>query len=392
MRRPRPPVWLAVTLLSHFLVQLGVSMARPVTSYRMLALGADAEMVGLVGATFALPAMFLAVFVGRLTDRRHPGITLTAGAAIAGFAVLGLSRSDAIWEVAVWVGMLGIGHLAVVLGAQSLIAQDSSGVDNLTSLGLLTVVAALAQMAGPVLGGLLSDRTSGAPTAGSTGLALAVAGWVAVAGFGVAAIGVRARRPPQQLASRSTPPAPVAAILRTHGLPATLLASLGSKGAIDLVTVYLPVLGTRLGIGASVVGVLLGISSGSALLARAAMPWFVRRVPTWALLSTGTAASALCIALLPLGGGKLSLGLLVLLLGFSLALVQTVSMVRVVELAPSGGTGSALGTRLAFNRAGQMAVPGFAGVTAGAVGLSAMFGVTGLAIAAIAIVLVRYRR
>ena len=52
------------TVASIFLLQVAVTLARPVSTYRLLALGADGTTLGLTSACFAVPPMLLAVGFG----------------------------------------------------------------------------------------------------------------------------------------------------------------------------------------------------------------------------------------------------------------------------------------------------------------------------------------
>jgi sugar phosphate permease len=168
-------------------------------------------------------------------------------------------------------------------------------------------------------------------------------------------------------------PETLRAMLRIYGMPAALLASFGAKGSLDLVTAYLPLLGNEIGLRASAVGLLLSLSSASALAARASMPWLVRHTRTVRLMAITTLVSGICVALLPLGKEVVVLATLMVVLGYVLALSQTVTMVWVVGLVPTGSRGSALGMRLASNRVGQVAVPGLAGLLSGSAGVTAVF-------------------
>ena len=53
--------------------QAAVYIARPMTSYRLLGLGAGARAVGLVAAAFALLPLFVAIPLGRFADRKQRG-------------------------------------------------------------------------------------------------------------------------------------------------------------------------------------------------------------------------------------------------------------------------------------------------------------------------------
>jgi hypothetical protein len=61
-------VWLVGTVLSIFLLQVAVTLARPVSTYRLLALGAAGTTLGLTAACFALPPMLFAVRWGRWSE------------------------------------------------------------------------------------------------------------------------------------------------------------------------------------------------------------------------------------------------------------------------------------------------------------------------------------
>ena len=79
---------------------------------------------------------------------------------------------------------------------------------------------------------------------------------------------------------REGKPERVWGLLRRRGMPAALMTSFSAKSGVDLLLVYVPLLGVAVGLTSSQVGILLGISSTGALLARAATPFFVRRIPT----------------------------------------------------------------------------------------------------------------
>lgn len=387
----RLPAWLMAVLLTQFVVQVSVSLVRPVSSYRLLAIGADATAVGLVAAAFALPAMMLALPLGRWTDGAEvPGRVLVLGSASAALAALMLSRSGSVVELGLWTGLLGIGHLLVVVGAQSLVAADDSGADGgLAAFGWLTLAAALGQTAGPLLGGYLSEASGSTPTSDSTAFALSTAAVIGVLGVPVSLAALRVPRRPRDHERVVAGAGSARTLLRIAGVPTALLASFGAKGSVDLLSAFLPLLGTQIGLPPRTVGVLLGVSAASSIVARIAMPALVRRTRPVRLLAATTAASAVCILAVPLGRDAFLLGVLLAALGFLLALAQTVTMVWVVALVPAANSGAALGLRLAGNRVGQVSVPGVAGLLAGPAGVPAMFYVLAATLGAIACVIVR---
>jgi hypothetical protein len=66
------PGWLGRILVTLVLTQAATFLARPVTSYRALALGADERVIGLITASFAVIPLVVAVPLGRVADR-DPG-------------------------------------------------------------------------------------------------------------------------------------------------------------------------------------------------------------------------------------------------------------------------------------------------------------------------------
>lgn len=388
------PAWLLATLLSQALVQCTVALARPVSTYRLVALGADATAVGLVAAAFAVPPILLAIPFGRWSDRRHPGAMLVAGGVVSVAAAVLIASSRSLLGIAAWTGLLGVGHLATVVGAQSLVAHGAREDDGLNFFGLLTVSASLGQLAGPLVGGVLAEGSAPVPTLGTTSLSLLVGAVFSCFAIPLAFLTLRLRSvsTAAREAEEQAPRATIASIGKRTGMPSALLASFGSKGATDLITAYLPLLGIALGLGAATVGILLSLSAAASILSRLLIPALVRRMRRGSLLALSTGISALAVGLLPVGGEAVALGALMLVLGFFLALAQTVTMVWVVSLVPPSSRGAALGLRITSNRVGQVAVPGVAALLAGSAGVGAVFVVLGASLAAVTLVVLRSTR
>ena len=349
--RSLPPPWLVGTVASVFLLQVAVTLARPVSTYRLLALGADGFTLGLTAACFALPPMLLAVGFGRWTERHHPAIPLAGGLAIAALAAFVLVFAEQIPAVALGTTALGIGHMSGTIGAQSIMAQADSSLARIGRFGALTTVSALGQIVGPVLGGVIIGH-SDEPSLESTSSALLIAAGSSSAvcppPLWRCAPGSRSSTVRTGRAER------VWRLLRRRGMPAALMTSFSAKSGIDLLLVYVPLLGVAVGLTSSQVGILLGISSSGALLARAATPLFVRRIPTLRLTVIATIVAATCLLVVSLSRDLAPLMVAMSVLGFALGLSQTTTMDWVVNLVDPTSRGSALGLRVATNRLGQV--------------------------------------
>ncbi|MDX3597321.1 MFS transporter, partial [Streptomyces scabiei] len=180
MRPGRNRGWLLRLVIAFGFAQGAVSMARPAVSYRALALGADERAVGVIAGVYALLPLFAAVPLGRRTDHGRCGPLLPIGVVlIAGGCVLsGLANS--LPTMAVWSGVMGLGHLSFVIGAQSLVARQSAPHEHDRNFGHFTIGASLGQLVGPIAAGAL---IGGPDMARTSALALVVAGAGAAVAF-----------------------------------------------------------------------------------------------------------------------------------------------------------------------------------------------------------------
>ena len=387
MRAPTLPGWLTRVLAGVVLTQAALFLARPVTSYRALALGADARAVGLITAAFALVPLVVAVPLGRASDRWRPGWLLTGGIALGALACALLGLAGSLPGLALASAVLGLGHLALTLAGQSLIARQSGDDRHDRDFGLYAAAASAGQLIGPALAGIVL---------GAAGHSLEDA---TIAGFLVAA-GLMALAVPTSLGTDRLGPAgrprdrsegrPLRAgeLIGARGVPAGMFASLAILATVDVLTAYLPVLGTQRGIPPAVVGGLLSLRAAASILSRVLIPWMVGRLGRVRLLAASAAGSALLTAALPLAGGTAALAVLLAAAGFLLGIGQPLTMSMVVQAVPEGTRGTALAIRLTGNRFGQVATPAAAGLVAGAAGVSAAFFLLGglLGLAAVAVV------
>ena len=403
MSGTRPPArrWLLRLVISFTFTQGAVSMARPSITYHALGLGADARAVGVIAAVFALLPLVVAVPLGRRTDRGRCRPLLSCGVALiaAGCALSGTARS--LVSLAVWSALLGLGHLVFVIGAQSLVARQSSPHEHDRNFSHFTIGGSMGQFVGPVLSGWLVGGVGA--HAGSAAVHATSGHSSAVALFASGALSVCACatlwRIEDAPGSRgayergrdvtggsgdedgrdgSGSAVPVTRILRARGIPAGLFTSLAVLSTTDVLTAYLPVVGEERGIAPGMVGVLLGLRAGASVLSRLVLPamtaWLGRQL---LLVVSCLVAGGLCVVLaVPVPVWALALALV--LLGFSLGAGQPLTMTMVVQAAPDSARSTALALRLTGNRLGQVAAPAGAGLLAGAAGAAGPFVLIGV--------------
>jgi MFS family permease len=348
--------------------QAAVYIARPITSYRLLGLGAGVREVGLVTASFALLPLFLAIPLGRSADRRRAPL-VTIGCAIQVIACILLAWAETPLTLGAASAVLGLGHLGVALGVQEVIARESGDGHHDRDFGLLTAGVSLGQMIGPLAGGLVLGTGSSLLTA--TRHAMFVAALVLIPATVLAALGERGRRPGAggTISRRGS----VRTILHTRGVPAGIFASIAVLSAADIFTAYMPVIGEQRGIAPGAVGLLLALRAGSSMATRIGIGKIVGRVGRERLIVLSASGAALSLGAIAFAHGVLPLAVLSVVAGVGLGFGQPLSMTLVVQLVPEYARGTALAVRLAGNRVGQVAAPAVAGVVAGSAGARSVF-------------------
>lgn len=387
---PRPGPgrgWLLRLVIAFAFAQGAVSMARPAVSYRALALGADETAVGIIAGVYALLPLFAAVPLGRRTDHGRCAPLLPIGVVLisGGCALSGVVSS--LPAMAAWSGVMGLGHLCFVIGAQSIVARQSAPAEQDRNFGHFTIGASLGQLVGPIAAGALISGGSGA-LGRTSALALLVS--AAVCAVALTSLWrIEHRRTPRAAPATGKPTAktktsakaktkvPVTAILGARGVPAGIFISMAVLSATDILTAYLPVVGEHRGIAPATVGLLLSLRAAASIACRLAMPLMLRLLGRTALLVTSCLLAGLICAGMVLPVPVPLLAVMLAALGFCLGVGQPLSMTTVVRAAPADARSTALALRLTGNRLGQAAAPAAAGLIAGTAGAAAPFALLG---------------
>lgn len=157
---PSRAVW--ALLLVQFVGALGFTITLPLMPYYAATFGADPFTVGLLGATYAGCALVAGPILGRLSDRqgRRPWLLFSQLGTLVGFVLTAVGGS---------LGMLILGRVIDGLsGGNQVIVQayvgDVTRPEERTRVyGLLGAAFGLGAIAGPVLGGGLSQLGSSVP-------------------------------------------------------------------------------------------------------------------------------------------------------------------------------------------------------------------------------------
>ncbi len=168
MLRGSPLLFLFVTV---FVDMIGYGIVIPLLPFYVQQQASGAVLVGLLGALYAAMQFVGGPFLGGLSDRagRRPVLLFCLLGTSLAYLLLGMADTLLLLMVAV---VLAGGAGGTLATAQAYIADSTSPGDRARGLGLIGAAFGLGLIAGPVLGGLLSLYTLGAPAFAASALAL----------------------------------------------------------------------------------------------------------------------------------------------------------------------------------------------------------------------------
>ena len=351
------------------LIYVVVAMGRITTSYAALDLQLSFAWVGVISAAFSIFPVFMAVPLGRFIDRGFDALSVKLGSialiisgALFAFAPLG--------PISLMLGttFLGVGQIGCMAGHQMIAIRAGKtrrGRDAV--FGYHMVAIASGQAIGPVIMGWIAGDARVPPVQ-----------WLFYVSFGFTLVSLiaslflpAARRIDQS--ERKQEPVSLADLARIRGFLPFIAASIMTITALDLIVVYLPLLGAERDIDAATIGWLMFIRAAGSMLARVLyvplMELMGRNTLTYlSLLSPAIAFIAIAY---PLPVWLLYPALAIS--GMGLGVAATLTLSGTVDLAPTHARATAMSLRLTGNRIGMVVIPLVASAVATASGAAGVF-------------------
>jgi MFS family permease len=355
--------WLLLVLLNSLFIQAGIYVARPIVTYKALELGADAALVGVIGATFAIAPLFFAIRIGRSVDKGKDGLALFTGTAILLLVSVGLQWVNSIALLMVAMPLLGIGHLLVMVGGQTMISHRSGSSKYEKNFGLLTFYASLGHAVGPLVGGWLADT-------GGVQVNTSAAFWFATVLFigGILAVlPLRANSTPSiepKKTGQSKSEGQVRAVLAQPKFKAAIFSASATTSVVDVILIFLPLLGLQAGMTTSQIGILLAIRAAASMAIRGVLGAVSGRLGMRTTLVSGVAITLVACVLMVWVTDFWWLAAILAVSGLAMGIGQPLTMAWVSHIASPETRGLAIAIRLTANRFGQVVAPAVAGVIA----------------------------
>jgi MFS family permease len=317
-RRPMRALWAASVLGG-----LGQSLAGTAGALLAREVGGSEAVAGLPQALLVAGSAIAAVALSRLTARYGRGPALATGAAVA-VAGCGVVTAAAVTSnlalVLAGTLLLGAGNTAVMLGRY---AAADLAVDQSRARAMSTVLVAITvgAVAGP---NLLAPASGVATSLGIPGLAgpYLVAALAFAAASAALAAGVRPGRPPGESVTTDEPRLTRVALDR-RGLAGLVVLGLANLVMVSVMTMA-PVQMHHTGSGLVMIGVVVSLHITGMFAPSPVSGWLTERfgAPATAAAAGATLVIASWLAAVATSGALLAVGLVLLGVGWNLALLS----------------------------------------------------------------------
>lgn len=355
----------------------GIRLAAPLL---MLQQGHGAASVGVLIALFALTQVFLALPAGRYVDRhglKRP-MALAVTAAFVG-ALLPL-----LWPAfpATCVSALLTGGAtgATVIALQRHVGRAAQGTAQLRQVfSWLAIAPAGANFFGPFAAGLLIDHAGN--VAGDARAYAICFAFLATLPLACWMLVRPTREAPSPVPAVHAPGTRAWDLLREPMFRRLLFVNWMQSCSWDVHAFVLPLLGHERGLGASVIGTLLGGFAIAAALVRMLLPVLAARATERQVILTSNLVVLAVFSLYPLLRDPWVMGACSVLLGFALGAVQPMVMSMLHQITPHHRQGEALGLRLMTINASSVVMPLLFGSLGALIGVAGVFWVVGAVMA-----------
>jgi predicted MFS family arabinose efflux permease len=184
----------------------------------------------------------------------------------------------------------------------------------------------------------------------------------------------RSRRVPAHIAPKTEgAERRLADLLRDARLRHAFVASAVLAMGWDLYAFVVPIYGTRIGLSASLIGIVMGSFSAATFAVRLALPALARRVREWPMVVAAMTVAGAAYALFPLAQSVAPLMALSFVLGLGLGCAQPFIMSLLYAASPPGRQGEVIGIRTTMLSGSHTVLPLAMGALGAALGMTPVF-------------------
>ncbi|MEY3325222.1 MAG: hypothetical protein RL694_109 [Actinomycetota bacterium] len=363
--------WLWALLINVAFAQASIYVMRPMITYRAIENGASSFEIGLIASIYALLPLIVAVPMGRWVGRLGEIPLLVVGS--VSFIALGISFAflNDVIAIAIATAVAGVAHLANVAASQAMVASRSPVDLQDHNFGYFSFSTSLGHTFGPIIGGFIAGSSGVLPESSSSAFVFAA---ILAALSLIPFVIYRGLHEVKSKAEREAAGSIKArAVMRRPGIKPAIWTSLAVASTNDVLVVILPLVGTEYGISPVVIGAILSIRSGAAMISRFFLGRSTSRFGSARVMNYSIFISAFLLFASVYATSALALGVAMAVIGFLLGMGQPLTMSIVSKKTPIEERAMAISIRLFGNRFGQFLVPIGAGALAAPFGSGAVF-------------------
>lgn len=322
--------------------------------------------VGTLIALYALLPALLSVLAGRWIDRiglNRPMLLGTVGVGLGTFLPFVVPGLTVLYFTSV---LVGVSFMLINVAAYHAVGEMSAPEDRPVNFSYVALGFSTSSFIAPMLTGICIDHL-GYP---ATFLILALFTILPLLALGG---GLIPGRPPHPESTAPDTPHHVLDLFQTRELRHLFVAMALLTVAWDVYGFAIPVHGTRIGLSASQIGIVMGAFAAATFTVRLAMPFFAHRLRPWPLLAASLLTAGLGYLGISFTENVGTMMALMFLLGLGLGAPQPMVLTLLHQSAPPGRAGEALGLRTTMINTSQTVMPLVFGALGAALGMAPIF-------------------
>ena len=355
---------IAFFVLLNALSHLCFVGARMTTTLFALELGASEFTVGALVALFALLPMFLSVSAGRLVDRlgpRRPILVSLAVLVLAAMLPFVFPRLGILYLTST---LAGTAFMYVHIAMNSVFGAHGTPEERAVNFSWLALGFSISNSLGPLVAGYAIEAFGHAAAMLALGVFPAIA---------IVALWLRKRPLPQPERVPHVKRGGLFELLSIPALRGTFIVSALLSMGWDLYTFLVPLYGTRIGLSAGTIGVVMSTFAVATFVVRLFMTVLVKRLPQWLLIAGAMALAGAAYLAFPFVQSAPLLMVLSFVLGIGLGASQPVIMALLYSASPPGRQGEAVGIRTTMLNGSHTLIPLASGAISAALGMTPVF-------------------
>lgn len=364
--------WVRRLLISSTLTQATMYVVRPFITYRAIEIDAGATAIGLIGAIYALFPVLLALKFGSWVGKYGEGKFLVIGTFSLIASCTSLIFTNNVLSLAIATAFAGLSHLALMVGGQTMVALRAPKSEYNRLFGYYTFSASLGHTFGPVIAGLLAGSlANGMPKNSNYAFIFAIVlSSIAL----IPTFSWRKEQPTVKAAQeQSNTWAAAKSMLARREISLAVFISLAVSSTLDLLVIFLPLLGKERAIDPAVIGLIISLRAVGSMGSRLILGKVSQYVSDRNLLISSTSVSMFACIGMVYTANAVILGGLVFVAGFASGFGQPLTMALISLRTKADERALAVSARLTGNRLGQFALPIIAGFIASGSGVGAVF-------------------